>query len=271
MPSQLSPPLVAILTSLVEERVGMHYDVNDAEIFASKVAARALESGFDSMLDYYYFLRYDDADGREFDALVESLVVNETYFLREADQLRVLTRDVLAARVAAGARPRVWCAAASTGEEPLTLALLLADLGLLGGVEIIASDISERALSRAREGVFGGRSLRALDAETRSRWFDERGEKIEVRRDIHGAVTWRRVNLLDEDAIRGLGHFDAILCRNVLIYFSEDTVAKVTGRLAKALRPGGFLLVGASESLLRFGTLLQCEERGGAFFYTRAT
>jgi chemotaxis protein methyltransferase CheR len=266
-----SASLVAILTSLVEERMGMHYEAHDSEIFVSKLSARALESGFESLLDYYYFLRYDDADGREFDALIDSLVVNETYFLREIDQLRVLVRDIIAKAVANSGRPRIWCAAASTGEEPLTLALLLAEEGLLDRVEIVASDISRRALSRAFEGTFGGRSLRVLDERTRAKWFDEQGDMVKVRREIHRAIAWLRVNLLDDEAIASLGSFDVILCRNVLIYFSEATVAQVTKRLADSLRPGGVLLVGVSESLMRFGTLLKCEERGGSFFYTKAT
>jgi chemotaxis protein methyltransferase CheR len=268
--ARFTPALLSILTTLVEERIGMHYEVRDAEIFGSKVAARALESGFESMLDYYYFLRYDDADGSEFEALAESVVVNETYFFREVDQLRVLVSEVVVKRIASGGRPRIWCAACATGEEPLTVAMLLAERNLLGSVDIVASDISAKALARAREGAFRGRSLRATDATARARWFEEHDDVARVRPEIHGAIAWHRVNLLDDAAIGALGSFDAILCRNVLIYFSEATVAHVSARLAAALRPDGLLLVGASESLMRFGTMLKCEERGGAFFYSRA-
>jgi chemotaxis protein methyltransferase CheR len=265
----LSPPLFAILSGLVEERTGMHYELHDNELFSSKLISRAQEAGFESPLDYYYYLRYDDPGGREFDALTDSLVVNETYFFREENALRVLSGEIIRPRVEAGKRPRIWCAASSTGEEPLTLAMLLAESGLLANVEIIASDISARALARAKEGLYGQRSLRAMTAEAKVRWLEECGDKALVRREFREAVAWHRINLMDPVAIRALGPFDVIVCRNVLIYFSENTVRRIIATLTDALVDGGRLLVGASESLLRFGTILLCEERGGAFFYTK--
>jgi chemotaxis protein methyltransferase CheR len=267
--STLSPPLFGILSALVEERTGMHYEAHDLELFASKLVARALDAGFESALDYYYFLRYDDPERREFDSLTEALVVNETYFYREAQALRVVCDDVVRRVIASGRRARVWCAACSTGEEPLTLAMLLAERGLLPQVEIVASDISERALARAREAVYGQRSLRAVVDPSKERWLEQVGDKFSVRREICGAVTWRRVNLLDRETVSVMGAFDAILCRNVLIYFSETTIRQVVSTLTDALRDDGCLFVGTSESLLRFGTLLACEERGGSFLYRK--
>ncbi len=265
----LSPALFAILSTLVEERTGIHYRPHDNELFSSKLVSRVFDAGFESPLDYYYFLRYDDADGREFSALVDSLVVNETYFFREATALVVLCDQVLRPVIESGRRPRVWCAAASTGEEPLTLAMLLADRGMLADVEIVASDISQRAFARAREGVYGGRSLRAITEDAKARWLRSAGDKYAVRRELCDAIAWRQINLLDGAAVATLGDFDVILCRNVLIYFSEETVQRVTATLTASLRNGGRLVVGASESLLRFGTMLVCEELGGAFFYRK--
>jgi chemotaxis protein methyltransferase CheR len=266
----LSSSLFVILSELVEERTGMHYEKHDREIFSGKLLARAVEAGFESPLDYYYFLRYDDHDRREFAALVDSLVVNETYFFREERALRVVCDDLLRIAAASGRRPRVWCAACSTGEEPLTLGMLLAERDLLGSVDIVASDISARALERARRGVYGDRSFRAIPEAYRARWFEEADGKLAIRGEIRDAVAWHRVNLLDGDAVGALGTFDVILCRNVLIYFSEDTMRRVASVLAGSLAPEGRLLVGTCESLLRFGTLLGCEERGGCFFYTKA-
>jgi len=268
---QLPAPLFSLLAGMVEERAGIHYADRDRDLFSAKLLARAAEAGFDSPLDYYYFLRYDDADGREFDALVEMLAVHETYFFREADPLAVLCDQILRPRVSHdAARVRVWCAAAATGEEPLTLAMLLDERRLLGEVEIVASDISNRALARAREGRYAGRSLRAVEGRGVTRWLEPTGEAMQVRPDLHRAVTYQRINLLDGAAIASLGTFDAIICRNVLIYFADDSVRRVIATMAAALRPGGVILVGASESLLRFGTALACEERSGAFFYRKA-
>jgi chemotaxis protein methyltransferase CheR len=266
----LTDPLFSIWSALIEERAGLHYGPNDRELLESKLAGRASESGFDSLLDYYYFLRYDAASSTELDALIDALVVNETYFFREADQLRALCDTVLAPFVAAGGRPRVWCAACATGEEPLTLAMMLDERGLLLKVTLVASDIGLRALTRVKEGVYGQRSLRALPPGVLGRWIHTVEGRARVAPEIFEAVEWRRVNLTDDKAIAELGTFDAILCRNVLIYFSDETVLRVVNSLSDALRPRAPLLVGASESLLRFGTLLRCEERAGAFFYVKA-
>ncbi|HEY2030931.1 MAG TPA: protein-glutamate O-methyltransferase CheR [Myxococcales bacterium] len=265
----LSPAVFNILSSLIEQRAGLHYRPDDLQLVRDKISFRAESLGFDSLLDYYYFLRYDPGGAAETDALVESLVVHETYFFRESDQLMVAVDDLLADKLAKGAR--IWCAASSTGEEPLTIAMMLAQRGLLQKAQIIASDVSERALSRARAGTFGPRSARALPPGIEGSFLRREGEKLLVDRALVSAIDWRRVNLMDESAVRALGHFDAILARNVLIYFADATVRRVVDRLSEALVPGGLLLVGASESLLRYGTSLSCEEHGGAFFYRKTS
>jgi chemotaxis protein methyltransferase CheR len=147
--------------------------------------------------------------------------------------------------------------------------MLLSERDLLENVEIVASDISPKALARAKEGVYGQRSLRAMSDEAQARWLEVSGEKATVRCEIRDAIAWHRVNLMDAVAVGELGTFDVIICRNVLIYFSEASVRQVAETLAASLRDGGRLLVGASESLLRFGTLLACEERSGSFFYRK--
>lgn len=271
MPSlPLSPQVFAILATLIERRAGLHYEPGDRDLLADKVSARALEAGFDSLLDYYYFLRYDPAGEAALDDLVDSLLVHETYFFREAQPLEVLVDEVLLPAARAGQHPRVWCAACSTGEEPLTLAMLLAERGALDSVRIVASDLSRRALERARRGEHNLRALRALPPGYEGRFLDVVGGRPVVRPELTAAVEWRRVNLVNAQAVGELGTFDAILCRNVLIYFQDETARQVVDSLIGALKPGGHLLVGTSESLMRFGTALACEERRGAFFYTRA-
>jgi chemotaxis protein methyltransferase CheR len=265
----ISPQLFAILSGLVEEKLGLHYDAQDAALLADKLTPRALDRGFDSLLEYYYFLRYDAGAASELDALADALVVNETYFFREADQLRVLV-DILAETE--GQR-RIWCAASSTGEEPYTLAMMLEERGILPRVDILASDVSVRALGRAREGIYRGRAFRSLPSDARARWFvradPSKDEVMQVVPAIRSAVRFRQINLLDDETIATLGSFDAVLCRNVLIYFRDELVRDVIARLAGRLVRGGHLLVGASESLLRLGTSLTCVERGGVFLYRR--
>jgi chemotaxis protein methyltransferase CheR len=267
--STLSPQVFTILSALIEERTGIHYDLDDRELLAEKLEPRALERGFESLLDYYYFLRYDPGAAAELAQLVDVLVVNETYFFRERAALQVLADVFVPDLVRAGVRPRIWCAACATGEEPLTLAMLLDAAGLLDEVTLIASDISGRALAHAREGMYFRRSLRALPPDAAGRWLVPVGNGMRIERRIAEAVDFRRVNLVNAAEVGALGQFDIVLCRNVLIYFSDATVQTVVAGLTRALRHDGRLIVGASESLLRFESALHCEERSGAFFYRK--
>ncbi|MET0389448.1 MAG: protein-glutamate O-methyltransferase CheR [Polyangiales bacterium] len=266
----MTPPVFSILTDLVEERAGLHYGLSDQSIFESKVSTRALEHGFDSALDYYYLLRYDDPEGHELTRLVEALVVHETYFFREYEQLEVLLTHFVAPVVAAGGRPRIWSAACATGEEPYTIAMWLDAHGLLDAVDILASDISQPALEVAQRARYRHRSLRrspsGIDPK---RWLVEADGTVTVDERLRAAVQWRQLNLLDADAQRSLGQLDVIVCRNVLMYFRSHLIERVVDQLVERLKPSGALLVGVSESLLRFSTRVRCEERDGAFLYRR--
>jgi chemotaxis protein methyltransferase CheR len=255
------------MSGLIEERLGLSYVIADKTLLEHKIAARVLELGFDSALDYYYHLRYDDSTGAELNALAETLVVNETYFFREHDQIHAVLSTFVVPLIERGLRPRIWCAACSTGEEPLTLAMLLEGRGISDQVSLVASDISERALRHARAGVYGRRSLRALPVGVMDRWLLPHGDGARVVPRILNSVTWSCVNLLDKAGVAALGRFDFILCRNVLIYFKDETIVSVVSNLRNALRAGGALFVGTSESLLRFDCSLVCEEQRGVFFY----
>lgn len=256
------------MSSLIEERVGLSYSLRDKEIFESKVSLRAVEAGFDSMLDYYYFLRYDDPDAREFRALVEALLVHETFFFRELEPLRVALAEFVAPRVARGERARIWCAACATGEEPVTLAMLLREQGLEAHVDVIASDLSESALARARNGVFSPRALRHQhNHPLAKRHLETRPDAIVAPAELVSSIDWRCINLLDQEALDALGRFDLVVCRNVLIYFGDERARSVVASLSDMVLPTGALLVGVSESLMRFGSPLVCEERGGVFIY----
>jgi len=280
MSKPLSPQLFAILSALVEERLGIHYGIEDLELFSDKVSTRSLEAGFESPLDYYYFLRYDAAASGELDSLADALVVGETYFFRELDGLRAGIAHAVLPAVAKRGRARIWSAACATGEEPVSLALLLDEAGVRDRTEIVATDVSARAIARAREGRYPSRSLRALPPNHPPSGFTatlrnlsdvtivREGQRAQVAPSVIAEIDYQQLNLLDESAIAALGTFDLVLCRNVLIYFADATVKRVVSSLARSLSDDGRLLIGASESLLRFGTMLRCEERGGAFLYT---
>jgi chemotaxis protein methyltransferase CheR len=267
---ELSPAVFSILSNLIEEKLGLHYNLLDRELLQDKASTRALEAGFDSMLDYYYFLRYDPLGAKEINELVEALVVNETYFFREWPAIEVLVKSFIKPLCESGKRPRIWSAACSTGEEPLSLAMLLDDLGLLDKVEIVASDISLKALSRPQINKYGKRSIRAIPSpKLLERYLDSNNDEYKVKANLIDKITWKQLNLLDEENFFGPESFDAILCRNVMIYFADATIQKLLERFYKTLTPNGLLLVGVSESLLRYGNTFSGEERNGTFVYRK--
>jgi chemotaxis protein methyltransferase CheR len=262
---------IAILADLLEEACGIFYGPADRPILASKIEAHVRELGHGSLLDYYYGLRYDDPGGSELARLVEATLVHESYFFRELAPLAQLVDGHLTHVVQTRGHARVWSAACSTGEEPFTLAMLLEERGLLDRVEIVASDISATAIARAKTGRHPRRALRdGHPGDLAARYLERGGSGIAIAPHLREAVQFHTINLLDDGAVRRIGTFDAILCRNVLIYFREERIASVLDRLTRRLAPSGVIAVGISESLLRFGSLLVCEERGRSFFYRGA-
>ncbi|MCA9515306.1 MAG: protein-glutamate O-methyltransferase CheR [Myxococcales bacterium] len=190
--------------------------------------------------------------------LADAITTNHTYFWREnahfTDLLERVIPEWMRKRAETRAvKPslRIWCAAASTGQEPYTLAALVR-LGLGSAFDrwdtgVLATDISARALDVARRGVYSSAEVQPLPERVRRALFDQRGSDFDVRQDIRSDVLYRRLNLLGEWKFRQ--NFEVIFARNVMIYFNEETRMHVARALAKDLRPGGTLYVGLSESL----------------------
>lgn len=267
----LTPQLHAVLAAFLRDRLGLHYRPDDLPLIEHRVTTAALEAGFDSVLDYYYHLRYDDPDGVALATLGEALAVHESYFFREYDVMPMLAERVVAPRAAVGERAVIWSAACAAGEEPLTLAMVLDRRGLLAAAELHASDLSARVLARARANRWSARSVRHVpDPALAARYLRIAADgTVAVEPALLDVIAWRRLNLIDPAQIAAMPACDAILCRNVLIYFDDDAVRAVVAALAGRLRPGGLLIVGVSESLLRFGTALRCEEIDGVFCYRK--
>jgi chemotaxis protein methyltransferase CheR len=263
----------ALLRDLIAQRIGVFFGDDKRDLLADKLSDLLAARGMTSYLDYYYLLRYDAEADRHWSELMDRLSVPETYFWRQHDQIVALAQ-VVAPRHFAGRRDaplRIWSAACCTGEEPISIAIALAEAGLLHRrpIEIVASDGSAAMVERARQGVYGDRSFRALPAELRDRYFRSEGAGWRVDPRVHGQIRWTTANLIDAEAVRPLAAADVIFCRNVLIYFSDETVARVARSFAEGLREDGYLFLGAAESLTRLATDFELAEIGGAFVYVK--
>jgi chemotaxis protein methyltransferase CheR len=264
-----------LLRDLIHERTGIFFDNGKGDILTDKLSPLVIERGFTSLLDYYYLLKYDEAARGEWLSVMNALSVPETYFWREMDQVRALVEWVVPRWFdAPGAGPlRIWSAACASGEEPLTIAMALAEAGWLGRVpiEIRASDASPAAVEKARRGVYRERSFRNLPAELRAKYFTQEGATKTWRVDarLHAGIEWGVVNLMDEAEVAPRAAANVIFCRNVFIYFSNQSIGRTVRTFAAHIRPPGYLFVAASESLLRLSEDFELQEIGSAFVYVR--
>jgi len=187
--------------------------------------------------------------------IIDAMTTNETFWFRDMAHFNLLEKRILPEVIAKGAqRIRIWSAACSSGQEPYNISMVVENyrrqnLGRFGGlVDIVATDISKRILDEAKRGVYCGMSAsRGLTTEQTERYFVRNGDCIEVRPEIKRLVSFRNANLTVGYEL--LGRFDVIFCRNVLIYFSRAQKQDILNRMAATLNPGGYLLLGSTESL----------------------
>ncbi|MCG6122035.1 MAG: protein-glutamate O-methyltransferase CheR [Microvirga sp.] len=188
-------------------------------------------------------------------AVVEAMTTNETFFFRDKTPFTLFSDVILPQMLAARStrrKLRIWCAAASTGQEPYSLAMILDEArARLAGwqIEIVATDISTEVLDKAQAGIYSQFEVqRGLPIQMLLKYFEQKGESWHISPKIKSMVNYRQLNLIKDFA--SLGQFDVIYCRNVLIYFDQPTKADVLRRLSAALAPDGLLLLGAAETVI---------------------
>lgn len=234
---------------LIYEQAGITMSANKKPLISGRLGKRLKQHGLDNFGDYFKLLMSDN-DRSELQIAVDLLTTNETYFFRESKHFDFM-RDEVLAQHRAGRPFRVWSAACSSGQEPYTLAMVLADS--LGEIpwEILASDISTRVLERARTGQYALEQAEKVPRHFLSRYClkgvgSQEGTFI-VDRALRGRIKFGQINLNQQ--LPAVGEFDVIFLRNVMIYFNNDTKRQVVRRLGAQLRSGGHLIIGHSESL----------------------
>ena len=266
----LSGGVTQVLRDVIHQRLGLVYDTSQFDHLADRLAPLIVARGMSSFMDYYYFLKYSEDEG-EWSNVMDALAVHETYFWREIDQLRAVVDCVVPELARRRNALKLWSVPCATGEEPLTLAMLLEEAGWFERlpIEVVASDASPDAIARAKEGSYGERSFRSIPPAMQEKYFVPRHARWVVDPNLHRRISYDVVNLVDEDEVTRHASAPIIFCRNVFIYFSDESIRRAIGVFERAMPAPGYLCVGAAESLLRRTVTFQLQDIGGAFMYVK--
>lgn len=246
------------LRDFIYEKSGMYFPDNKAYLIESRLAPRVEEKGCKSFDEYLVMLKRDPSSGKELTTLFDAVTINETSFFRDVEQLDTVLNDtvheIMEEKKRKGEKKlRIWSAASSSGEEPYTIAMYLLDkqANTAGwDIEVLGSDISEAVLTAARRGVYGAYAIKSTPERYMKRYISSNGDgTYSVKPEVKQMVRFANINLYDHQKVKMMKGMDIILCRNVLIYFDDVSKRKVISDLYDCLNPGGYFVIGRSESL----------------------
>ena len=248
----MTPLDYEFLRKFLKERSGLDLSADKQYLVESRLIPLARRVGLAGIAELVQKIRAG-ADTLTSE-VVEAMTTNETFFFRDKIPFDHLREAILPALVKARASRRalrIWCAASSSGQEPYSIAMCVKEFAALAGwrVEIVATDLSHAVLEKSKAGIFSQFEVqRGLPIQMLVKYFTQAGELWQLNADIRAMVQHRQLNLLQD--FSHLGTFDVIFCRNVLIYFDQDTKAGIFDRLARMLEPDGVLALGAAESMV---------------------
>jgi chemotaxis protein methyltransferase CheR len=242
------------LQRIFKDAAGLSFDDSALPLFQRRLAARLPLHDLESYRDYVRLLQFGAPAEAELAAALDLLTSGETYFFRHKEQLSLLSGTILPALAESNAASRrlgIWSAGCSSGEEAYTMAILLYESGLFDGwnVRIFASDLSHERIEHARQGCYFKGAFRSTDPRILKTYFHESGRIWQVHEELRRLCQFSPLNLLGRNPDAFVGRMDVILCRNVLIYLDESARERVIENLYERLTPGGYLLLGHSETL----------------------
>ncbi|TIH12726.1 protein-glutamate O-methyltransferase CheR [Marinifilum sp. JC120] len=266
------------LRDFIYDQAGIFIAGNRKYLLENRLANRLKELNLKNFGEYYSYLQYDPGKKAELNKLFEVITTNETSFYRNPPQLKVFQTKVLPAildelRKKRRKRLRIWSAGCSTGEEPYTLSMIIHDV--LGAevnswdIKITANDLSERVLKSARRAVYSEYSLRTTPKDKIAKFFDKDGKQYKVKPNIKQLVSFGQINLSDRMQVKRVERSEIVFCRNVIIYFDEAMKKKVINAYYDNLVPGGYLIIGHSESLHNITRAFKPVHHPGAIIYQK--
>ncbi len=237
---------------------GIYFNRDLKYLLENRLSRRVEQLKFNSFIEYCHFLKYNPEKDQELVSIMDILTVNETYFFRESNQLQTFIDEVLPELIEnnKNKRLRILSAGCSTGEEPYSIAMMLADIEPLRGwqIEITAVDISRQVLQSAEKGLYGISAFRKTDQSVVNRFFVKGDTGYHIIADIKKIINFKHLNIFDLEQIATLGPMDVIFCRNVIIYFDTEAKKKVVKSFNNILVNGGFLFLGHSETLMNLSS-----------------
>ena len=238
--------------ALAYEQFGLDLSKGKEQLVSARLGKQIRELNLPSFEEYYRYI-VQDRSGEALSGMIDALTTNHTSFFREPAHFDFLRQAVIPA-LRDRERIAIWSAACSTGEEPYSIAFCLLDeLGMeaVARIDILATDISTRVLAHAQKAVYPAARFESVPPALLRNYVRKGAHQWKdwylVKKEIRAAVEFRRLNLMK--SLSGLPVFPVIFCRNVMIYFDKPTQQDLVGRLAACLEPGGYLLIGHSESL----------------------
>lgn len=236
-------------------------DLYKAPQMQRRIMNLARRNGYDKYSAYFDKVVQNKDD---FAAFIEYLTINVSEFFRTPDKFAKLETDIIPELMKKSPRLNIWSAGCSIGAEPYSLAMILNDMTPNVRHRILATDLDIEILAKARAGIYTDNELKAISEARKTKYFTKQGDKYAVSPAIKQKIEFKRHNLLKDPFESG---FDLILCRNVVIYFTEEAKDQLYANFLKALKPGGILFVGATEAILNFRKLGYTSYQ--PFFYQR--
>jgi chemotaxis protein methyltransferase CheR len=253
---------------------GLHFERRNQKILERGLAARMAALQIGSYQEYFDYLTRHQHKRQELQKLLPFLTVGETYFFRYHAHFDALKKFIATELADKGKkRIRLWSAGCSTGEEPYSLAITVMEAfpdWRKRDIRILATDIDNRALKKAREGVYGSWSMRVIEKSYLNRYFNKIGNSYLIREEVKSLVDFSHLNLQTDLFPVSDGEFrelDVIFCRNVMIYFSLATTRRIVEKMAASLVPDGLMFLGHAETLFQISSQFERHTHGGGFYY----
>lgn len=233
-----------IFKEKIYKKTGINLSLYKEKQMHRRLESLARRNNFNSFEDYFNAI---DKNKELFDEFINYMTINVSEFYRNPEQWVVLEKDIIPKLMQGNANLKIWSAACSTGEEPYSLVMLLSKFMPLNKINIIATDIDKEAMSKAQTGIYAEKSLKALPQEFINKYFDKVGNSYSIKSEIKNRVTFRQHNLLKDSFVDSC---DLIVCRNVMIYFTEEAKSDIYLKFSKSLKKDGILFVGSTEQII---------------------